>query len=236
MILLTLTGCRLGNRVQRAAQPESITGLYGTEPTSFEVCVGFKGGGEACVSPNTNLIPAEIGAVFSNPVGVIVDEKTGDALFTNPFYSSSNAPALPTFLELPAKTISFQGAGQQPTVPTEWLPPEVDDCITRLDVVETGVLTDKDKGKVMYESELSGRVELEVTVMRTFVGNECEDTIAFLEDCYADASLCMGTGPAQNSARQVEVAGLYHLFLESGAMLPSQIGGVIQRKYKVQYR
>ena len=94
-------------------------------------------------------------------------------------------------------------------------------------------------GKIVYDAELSGRLELDIEVTRTFAGteeaDECEDMRAFLEDCFIDANLCMGTGAPQNASRQAEVASLYYPFVEANVIRPDQISDVTTRRYTARY-
>ncbi len=239
-LILGLTGCRIGNRIEQAAQPDTLSGLYGAEAKSFEACVVLSDDTVSCTPANTNLVPSEIGAVFSNPVGFIVDDTTGEAMFTNPFYSSDKAPWLPSFIDVTTRKIQYSGKDTESVVLTDWLPEEVNDCMVQLELNEEGALVDQDKGKVMYDAELSGRIQLSVEVLRVFAPipdrpDECLAMREYLEDCYSDLNLCMGTGTPQNTARRAEVAGIYQLFVETNLIQPSQISDVVARYYKVTY-
>ncbi len=236
-----MSGCRLGNRVEQAAQPEMVSGLYGTEAKTLEVCVTYLNQAEACAPANINLVPPEFAAVFSNPVGLVIDEDTGKGQFVNPF--GNNGPSLITELILPARTVSFTGGATMEIMGTgNWLPTAVNDCETGLEVTEAGSLNDVDKGTVMFGSELSGRLDLSLTVEKVFQKTSDNKfycgtaTLDFLEACFKNAADCQGTGAPQNTQRQAEVASLYTPYIESSLITPDQISEILIRKYTITYK
>jgi hypothetical protein len=233
------TDCRFGNRVEQAAVPEEISGYYLTEPSRLWYCAQLSGT-ENCVETNLSQVPGEIRAIFSNPVGFLVDEETGEAAIFNPFVASNDPPALNTRLDLATSAISHD-ASSSPTQPipltlSNWLPTGFRDCGAILRIEQSGALTSTDAGRELYGERMKGRLSLDLRISRSYTGSECAQTLALFEECFLDAEQCLGTGSAQNTARREEIVQLYAPYLEQQVFEGTDFSSLEGVSYRVEYR
>ena len=238
VMLLGASECRFGNRVEKAAEPAAIGGYYSTEPQQLIFCADA-GTNETCVDTNIVQVPDEMKSIFTNPIGLLIDEKTGEAAFINPFDGSSNPPSLKTFVNL--NTLAIQYEEYDPDAlfritRSDWFPAGYSQCGYSLKIEETGQLSSVDKGKIMFGAEMSGRVSLDLQITRTFAGADCGATLPMLQACYLDFNACLGTGVAQNQARQEEVFEVYAPYVENGVMTGNQISPITARRYRIKYQ
>ncbi len=225
-----LTGClRLGNNVVQNENPDKITGYYESQAQSLELCSQNSPTAKTLCSPvATNLVPAMIGSVLTNPLALIVkDLSIGKAYFVG---LNESQPALPVYVDPKSLDLSFIGSTGSEIL---WAD---EACTTKLYIEEEGAVI---RGKGPFTSgsklSLSGRVQLEVDVIRVFEGS-CSDSLTQMAKCYEHAKYCGGATDAENSANQAWVQSLFDAYIQAGTMTLADIPTVTRTAYHVSYQ
>lgn len=228
MILLSwmLSGCRLGNRVQAATDPDPITGYYETAPQSLAFSSNLVA---QAVSRPPNEVPDLIAVAFTNPVAVIMqDLATGEGAFV---------PVDGTRYAFPFYIDSQRRIGLAAT--TQKIPVFGTDtgCTRQYSVLEDGQLTQAPgPSTVGFSKPIHGRVELDIQVILSVSGESCDSRMAAVQACYNDASLCGGADSAENETIQAQYFSLFAPYIRAGVMSATQIGEIRSVGYEVLYQ
>ena len=225
-----LAGCpRLGNNVVHNENPDKISGYYESQAQSLELCSQNSPTAKTlCSQVAANLVPAMIGSVITNPLALIVkDLASGKAYFVG---LGGDQPALPVYVDPTDLTLSFLGSTGSEMLWTD------EACTTKLYIEEHGLVS---RGKGPFTSgsklSLSGRVQLEVDVIRAFEGS-CTDSLAAMAKCYDQAKYCGGSTDSENAANQAWVQSLFDANIRAGTMTVSDIPTVTRTAYHVSYQ
>jgi len=225
-----LAGClRLGNNVVQSENPDKVTGYYESQAQTLELCSQNSPTTQTmCSKVATNLVPSMIGSVMTNPLALIVkDLSTGKAYFVG---LNDSQPALPVYVDTKDLSLSFIGSTGSEVLWTD------ETCTTKLYIEEQGTVV---QGKGPFTSgsklSLSGRVNLEVDVIRVFEGT-CSDSLTKMAKCYEQLKNCGGATDAENTANQAWVQSLFDAYIQAGTMTLGDIPTVTRTAYHVSYQ
>jgi hypothetical protein len=228
--LLSMQGCRVGNRVSSTQSSDPVTGYYGTEPQSLKFCVG--GAAAKCSTGLLKDVPALISKHLTNPVALIMeDTNTGEAILTG--YTGVNS-AIPVWIDSDNKTLYYVNS---------FLPQSLwrnSTCNSHLFLEQTGEIIAGESISVPNSTRKTrGRVSLKLTLTYLFedgLAGSCHDTLVAMSQCYNDVNLCGGVDSAQNQTLQLEVKTLFQPYISSQALSPSDIPKMNSMAYEVEYR
>lgn len=221
-----LSGCRFGNHIEQAKQKLTIT-YYETAPQLLEFCADVQdAAGTHCVPAATNLIPSDVALTFTNPVALLQDNETLDAAFAG---LQQSGYQLPTNIDANGG-VSYLGFTPASVL---W---DTNACSTRLSVEETGK-TVASSGPFTSGSKLtlSGRLQLTVSVIRTFDG-DCAKSLKKMYECYLGINQCGGSSDSSNQQLQNFVKEVFDDWIRAGAMTAADIMTAGKVAYKVSYQ
>lgn len=228
MVVLSwmLSGCRLGNRVQAATDPDQTTGYYETAPQALTFASNLV---DQAVSRPPSEVPDLVGAAFTNPVAVIMqDLATGEGAFV---------PVDGTRYAFPFYIDAQRRIGLAAT--TQAVPVFGADtgCTRQYSVLEDGKLTQAPgPSTVGFSRPILGRVELDIQVILSISGENCAARMASVQTCYNDSSQCGGGDSTENEAIQAQYFSLFAPYIRAGVMSATQIGDVRSIGYEVLYQ
>jgi hypothetical protein len=222
-------GCRFGNHVEQATPSEgtvaSYDGYYGLAPQRLTFCADHSS--TECAPAAANLIPDMLTSVFTNPVILVQD--TEDPSLSWFVSNDENQYSLPTWIGEDLSTISYSGST---TPATLWDDPA---CTSTLFIDELGERTDEGQGETAVTGEpLSGRIELTVTVIRTFDG-DCGSSLAAIQACFDDSTTCGGGSAEEDAAYQADLQALFGPYIDNGTMTGEDIPLLKSIAYEVKY-
>lgn len=227
LALLSTSSCRFGNRVEVGQDPDTYSGYYETQAQTLAFCaVKGPSSDTVCASQATNLVPAEIATVFTNPLAFIAkDLQAGDGYFVG---LSAGNPSLQIFFN-PDRTLSFVGSSS-PAV--AWIDPV---CTTRIYLEEEGSLTQAGPYSSGASVKLSGRLNLTLSFIRSFDG-DCAPTLKSMYDCYLQTNQCPGSSTAEQEEWRDQARFYFDDTIRSGAMVSADIQAVSRLGYEVVYQ
>ncbi|MGZ3698156.1 MAG: hypothetical protein ACXWP5_08475, partial [Bdellovibrionota bacterium] len=206
--LLALTSClRFGNGETDQPVTDTVTGYYETSPQTLSFCASIYGVKETCVDVSAyTSVPTEISGIFSNPVGMFLDNPdTGATYFFNPTSKFSLGP-----VEVdPDKSITLSSGLDYATLWNDKA------CTMKRDISIDGAYTNSGPFTSGSTLRLSGRVSLAITVTTVFDGN-CTASLQAIAACYqSGGSSCLGSvNPALGT--QSDVIGMFGPFFQNG--------------------
>ncbi len=216
-----LTSCYFGNREvnQTSSNPDTISGLYNTQPQTLQFCATVNGTTNCKSASPTSQVPAEVSQEMTNPVAVLMqDLSTGLAVFSDP----TNTGSLPT---LPVTVNSNQSlAYNEQTSPAQvWNDPS---CTSTESLQENGSLSG---------GPGSGRVAVTIQIVTTFDGT-CGPTLQSIYNCYQDSTQCGGTSTSTNQQTQSQWQTMFNPYIQTAAMTATDIPNVANIAYEVTYQ
>lgn len=222
--LLSLIGCRLGNRVEYPPNPDQISGYYSTAAQFMKLCINAEE--TRCTEVSAHQAPPEIAAVMTDPVALILkDPSTGRASWVG---TDGQNYSLPVTVGSD-QSLSFLGSSAPQVL---WADEK---CTSQLWLEEKGGLNSADKGKAWGKSTLSGRAELDVQVIRIFDG-DCKASLKEMQICYQDSTQCGGSSDEENTAYQEYIKSIFDRHIEEGLLTAEEIPSITQIGYQVFYQ
>ncbi len=224
------TGCRIGNYVEQADNPDPYSGYYLTEPQKFTYIVTTDATLQK--SEDLALIPETISQFITNPVALLVqDLSTGKGALTSPaFLSQNQIPSLPTRVRSDY-SIFYQGTSSPVTF---WNDPN---CITVLKLKEVGAITPQ-SGLIPpagTTQSVSGRMNLTIQVLNLLSG-DCTKTLQDIARCYEDETNCGEATDTQNKKIHLAIKNIFDPYIDSEALQVSDFPKLTHYGYEATYR
>jgi hypothetical protein len=224
LILLTLTSCRFGNRIEQQENPDKITGFYETALQSVSYCATT--GSQVCANVAVSQVPSDFPVVMSNPVILLMtDLSSGSARL---FSKEDNGYYLRTKV-FPDDKLSYSSVGGPGTF---WEDPS---CYNRIYDVQEGSFTRSTGQKSADGFPLSGTLEIKFTHNATIEGS-CGPTLQLISECYSDMTKCGGASMTENQLIQEAFQNFLNPYIQSGAMTASDIPNLTALGYEVTYQ
>jgi hypothetical protein len=229
-LLLTLSGCRFGNRIERAdtsaASQDPISGYYATQAQSVTFCA--ESATTECGQASASEIPTFIRATMTNPVILYLSDSDGSGLLLA--NDGSDYGIATTF-----KSLSEIEHVSQSDAETLWLDPA---CTRTAILQEVGSFSANSSKRTMSDP---GSLSLTFTYYEMFDG-DCTATFTQLQACMNDATQCSETpgSPSETLEELAElqetVSNFFGPYLESGALNASDIPQLKTFAFEVTYQ
>lgn len=221
-----ISGCRWGNHVEKAANPDPISGYYETQPQTLQYCASSPK--ETCKALPTNQLPALMAEVITDPVGFVVgDQASGNATIINAF-EKQNPAGLAVELN---KDFSISNAGHK-TIKLD------SNCVMHHFMEISGNLSQNPTTSIKVISGASfrimGRLALFVRMSQSFEG-QCDTVMNLMNMCYEDPSYCWGGGAAANSQAHQEVLSIFDPYVMAGVLDSKAIAGATDLGFEISY-
>jgi hypothetical protein len=217
-----LSGCYFGNKtVNQPVSTDGVTGFYETQPQTLKLCAATPG--EICPSAPTNLIPAFISNILTNPVALELQDPSTRKAGLFPYNGGAGAQGFGVIAG-PNKTLTPDPASGSQTL---WDDPA---CTEQLDLSIEGsyTLTNGPWTSNTPNIPKSGRIQMTVTYTIGVAGS-CTVSLQAMADCYADSTKC-------GSHSQSEVQTLFGPFISAAAMAATDISKVQSLAYEITYQ
>lgn len=226
----TLTGCRLGNYVERSPSTDTME-FFQSKPKSMNVCAYVQGPSdvdvvETCVTKGMGF-PTGLTNIFSHPVAMYTEQASpGLALFFNP-----EDPAKQIVVELDqSENVSYNESSSGSEI--FWMSP----C-TRKDYLQVAGAVNRTteiKGSTFDGYTLSGQLDIQVASIID-VGNECTDALADLAGCYQSAETCNAETAEEKAYWHEQARSFLAFWTNNGALVESDIPYLKTLAYEVKF-
>jgi hypothetical protein len=226
--LMSMSGCRFGNRVENADPvTDEITGYYETQAQSLQFCVTTNNNGTVCQSAPANQTPATVSSVMTDPVGLALqDESTGYSYLVANANSSNNS-AIPIYADKSGE-VSFVGNTTADTLFQD------DQCTGQLFIEEEGSF--KRVNPYSFQGFTTyGRLSVNISMI-TEVRGTCAASLQAMQNCYNDVNQCGMSTLAENASEQAYVQGVFGPYIQAGVMTSADILNVTDLAYEVLYQ
>jgi hypothetical protein len=224
--LLGASGCRIGNRIVKAADPTAMSGYYKTEPAAMAVCAFVAGKSPQCAAADTGSVPSSIQSVMTNPVYVSANT------------SSAKAYLVPNTLDTSSLfEVNLDPTGRIEATPYSDTPQQLwtdPACLSQVQIQKQGTIR---PGTVTSTSsfKLSGTVDFSIGVL-TVMGNQCAATFTLMASCYQDATQCPGATTQEQQADQQAVRDFLDPYLSRGALTLADLPALQGLGWQVDYQ
>jgi hypothetical protein len=229
LLVLALTpalGCRIGNRVVKAADPTAMSGYYKSEPQTMTVCAFISGQSPQCAATDLSLIPSSITSVMTNPVYVAANTATAKA------YLVPNSLDTSAVFEM-----NLQSSGEMAATPYVddpaplWNDPA---CLSQIQVQKEGQIVASAPQSV-GSFQVDGTVQFSLGVL-TALGTQCATDLQLMRDCYQDLTQCPGGTNSEKQAQQDAVHGFLDPYLSRGVLTLTDLPNLQGVGWEVSYQ
>jgi len=208
---LLLPGCRIGNRVVKAADPTAMSGFYKTEAQAMTVCAFVSGQSPQCAATDLAMIPTSITSVMTDPVYVAANTFTAKA------YLVPNSLDTNSVFEM---KLTPSGAIEAEPYVSEAKPLWTDPaCLSQVQIQKEGeILSYGGAGKPIQNNfEISVSVCFSLGVL-TALGTQCAPNLQEMRNCYSDVNQCPGATPQDRQDEQSAVQNFINPYLSKGVL------------------
>ncbi len=229
-----LTGCRLGNRLEKITTPDDLSGYYEVTPKTLQFCASTSTVSR-CEEVGVEELPAILQVMMTDPVhlkrlSIATSDYTGDLEFRNTL-TGNDAIAIGGVYD---KTGAI-GVGA--SVTPEWTIHETSttSCKGAHRLTVLGTFSRYASPKPIAEGRTaSGRlnVTIEGSIRPTGL---CQQTLPYFSACYSDADACEGSTAEENQALQAFVRSIFERWVDAGAISAQDIADLTELAYIAQY-
>lgn len=226
--LLLVTGCRFGNRVENAPDPDPLTGYYLTAAQSLKICT--TAGSELCHQADPRDMPPEIGEIMSDPVvGLAVDDYQTGASRLVGLNSGSPPPTLDVYLNADS-TLETYLSGLLLT------PFDFATCDIRLVLDGQGSrIAGTFAAPADFSGTIKGKINMDFTLAYAF--QNCTATeLGLIKACYQAVGDCGGPSSNANIDRYQWITSLLDPFINTGSLNVADIDRIGKLAYTATYR
>lgn len=235
VLLITMSGCRLGNHIDNGpADDIGVSGYYSTRPTSYTASTTQTTGGNHNISMSVASVPSFISNYFTDPTTLLLEDSNSGAYRIFPPGGDPNSYQ-PIFVAANGKAFSVSGeTGWQ----MAWQDPA---CLINTSLTYMGSinpLAANDPSTVSTaqgQISLTGRLSVKITEETTFQGN-CSPSWQDMENCYQTLSSCPGATAAAQSNWQDVAQSTYRFWVQAGALSPNEISATSDLRFDVSYQ
>lgn len=234
VLLVTLSGCRIGNHVDNgSSQDIGATGYYSTRPTSFTVKTSQTTGGNHILNMSVASVPGIVSDYFTDPTTLYqVDGPNGKyAIF--PPGNPNSAQAVYLSANGKAFSVSAETGWQQ-----AWTDPacQMDTTYTIIGTIDPLASGDPTSTSTSIgRIPLTGRLAFRATYETSFQG-DCSNSWQALENCYQSLSSCPGSTAGDRTSAQQVAQSIYNYWVQVGALDPSEINVTSDLRFDVSYQ
>ncbi len=223
-----LPGCRIGNKIVKAADPTAMSGYYKTEAASMTVCAFIDGqSSPSCIDAGTDAIPSSIQSIMTNPVYVSANTATNRAYLV-PNSLDTNA-VFELILDSSGKVTATPLLDDPQQL---WVDPA---CLSQVRVEKEGMIHANPETGTVGSFKTSGTVDFTVGVL-TVMGNQCAATFTLMKNCYQDATQCPGGTAAEQLAEQQAIQGYLDPYLSRSALTLADLPRLRALGWEVSYQ
>lgn len=206
-LALGVSGCRLGNRIERPQSPYSETALR-TDIVEARACVALANETDPrCANIDVRLVPDLFREVLKSPVWLWNDSSQGVWLL---YQKSDTSKYLQVDVDPKTDEISFQGASS----PSPLWEVDTDPCLEKLELIETGRVA-RNGSQVIDGVETVGTLDLNASWYRLYEG-KCEASLKDVAACLTSVSNCRQSTAEMNTKAQQAMNYRFAAFIESG--------------------
>jgi len=220
------SGCRFGNRVEFAPDPDQTSGYYGMTPVELQFCHTTTT--TTCRRTQTQAVPGFLANRLTHPIALIMtDLGAGEAQLINPFNVNYGLPAL---VNISTGQVNFEGM-RIPEWAAAFSYTDVDaesPCASKMLITLSAQITSARAGEAASGVRLRGSLGGNADVVTIFSGGECAQDLARAEACYLDSTAC------PPGARD-EVVSMFGPWVESGVIAPEAISETASLSYLALY-
>ncbi len=236
VLLITMSGCRLGNHVEQSpTQDIGKSGYYSTRPTSYTVSTTQTTGGNHVLNMSVASVPSLVSDYFTDPTTLLLVDAASGKYVVYPPTNQNPSAYQPIFLAADNKTFSINEE-------TGWEVAWTDSaCLINTTYTLTGSvnsLSASDPTSVstsMGRIPLTGRLSVQATYRTSFQGN-CVASWQGMGDCYQNLSSCPGSTAAQQGNFQELAQATYKFWVQVGALNPNEISVTDDLRFDVSYQ
>jgi hypothetical protein len=229
LVILSLSGCRFGNQVVKAADPTEKSGFYRSEAATMTLCAFLDGQPAQCAAAPLSLVPDSITEVMTNPVYVAANS------------AQSKAYLLPNSLDTSAAfEMTMDSSGQLAGIPfidepqQLWVDPS---CLSQVQIEKAGLLRGADASTpgAIGDFKISGSVDFTLAVL-TALGDHCGSTLSLMQGCHTDTHLCPGATLAERQEEQLAIQDFFAPYIAHGVLTLDQLPSLQGLGWEVSYQ
>jgi hypothetical protein len=240
VLLITMSGCRLGNHIDNGPETDiGVSGYYSTRPISYVASSTQTTGGSHQINLSVASVPTWISNYFTDPTTMVLDNSnatSGAYRVFQPGVDPNNPNNYQTvYVAANGKSFGYSAESGWQAFWTN------NSCLMNISDTYIGninPLASSDPSSVssaLGRIPLTGRLSVKITEEIAFQGN-CTTTWQEMESCYQNVASCPGSNAADQANAQDVVLSIYRPWVQAGAISPNEINTTSDLRFDVSYQ
>jgi hypothetical protein len=236
VLLITMSGCRLGNHIDNGPTPDiGASGYYSTRPTSYTVSTSQTTGSGHLLNMSVASVPSILSSYFTDPTTLVLQDATSGKYAVFP-------PSMTGPSSYQAIYVAANGKAFSVSEETGWATAWTDStCQINTTYTLMGTINPLGAGDPSTISTsvgripLTGRLSVKATYETAFQG-DCSASWRGMQDCYQTLSSCPGSTAADQGDAQDVAQATYKFWVQAGALSPNEIGTTNDLRFDVSFQ